>query len=345
MTVDLDDSNTRTQHESPLPRSLPWKTVLRIMAAALGVWLLLDAVTLEHNAEVSPIGTRRTVALAILRPIATISRISQVSRIEAAANSALGRTTEGAGGHTFVVIGPSTAAVHSKRRPPIHPSVTTIPPNALQDPTPQDPLRVLVIGDSLGLDLGGPLQNRLASTGVVAATLDGKESTGLTRPDYFNWPAELSRAMAQVSPQVVVIMMGSNDPQAILGPPSVPYGTAEWDKEYRHRAVQFMRQATSGGARLIWVSEPPMRDPELNAKINKINALQKSAAKKVPGVVYVDATPTLTTNGTYTPFIVRDGHNISVREPDGVHVSPQGGAELSQAVVKAMRKQLGIPIP
>ena len=33
------------------------------MASTLAIWLLLDAVTLEHNAEVSPLGTRRTVAL------------------------------------------------------------------------------------------------------------------------------------------------------------------------------------------------------------------------------------------------------------------------------------------
>ena len=30
------------------------------------------------------------------------------------------------------------------------------------------------------------------NTGVVTAVLDARESTGLTRPDYFNWPAELS---------------------------------------------------------------------------------------------------------------------------------------------------------
>jgi len=41
-------------------------------------------------------------------------------------------------------------------------------------------LRVLVVGDSLGIDLGDSLVNDLANTGVVTATLDGKESTGLT---------------------------------------------------------------------------------------------------------------------------------------------------------------------
>ena len=54
---------------------------------------------------------------------------------------------------------------------------------------------MLIVGDSIGLDLGGPLQYDLAQTGVVSAALDGRESTGLTRPDYFNWPAELAALM------------------------------------------------------------------------------------------------------------------------------------------------------
>ena len=70
----------------------------------------------------------------------------------------------------------------------IHPTTgTTVP--GITHPTAADPLRVLILGDSLGIDLGGPLQNDLVNTGVVKATLDARESTGLTRPDYFNWPA------------------------------------------------------------------------------------------------------------------------------------------------------------
>ena len=48
------------------------------------------------------------------------------------------------------------------------------------------------MGDSIGIDLGDALQPDLAQTGVVTAALDGRVSTGLTRPDYFNWPAELA---------------------------------------------------------------------------------------------------------------------------------------------------------
>ena len=326
-----------------------WKSILKLMAAALALWLLLDATTLQHNAQVSPVGIRRTVALDLLGPIAAVARVTQVSRLETGFNQALGRTATGSGGHTFVVVLPPAASTNTqvstgKAHPPIHPDITTIPPNPMQNPTAANPVRVLLIGDSLGLDLGDSLQNSLASTGVVAATLDGKESTGLTRPDYFNWPAELASDLPKVSPEVVVVMMGANDPQAFPSP-SIQYGTAAWNAEYLRRCIAFMKLATSTGATLIWVSLPPMQDPTLNAKVANINAIQKEAAAQVPNVIYVNSNPTLAPAGTFQPYILSGGQNVNVRTPDGTHISPQGGALLSQQVMGIMRTKLGIPLP
>ena len=77
--------------------------------------------------------------------------------------------------------------------------------------------------------MGGPLQNDLSNIGVTVATLDAHESTGLTRPDYFNWPAELQSDLAKYNPQVVVIMIGANDPQDFPGPPGIPYTSPQWE--------------------------------------------------------------------------------------------------------------------
>jgi len=79
-----------------------------------------------------------------------------------------------------------------------------------------------VVGDSLGIDLGDSLVNDLANTGVVTATLDGKESTGLTRPDYYNWPAELQADLPKYDPQVVVIMVAPTIPRTFPVLPTSP---------------------------------------------------------------------------------------------------------------------------
>ena len=334
------------QHREDQARpTMAWTRVLVMMAAALAIWLVLDATTLQHNAQVSPVGTRRTVALNVLAPIAATSRVLQVSRIESAANGLLGRNGNVIGHGTLTVLGP---AKHPRppTKPTAPPSVTTTTVNPVTHPSAAAPLRVLLLGDSLGLDLGGSLQNQLANTGVVTATLDGKESTGLTRPDYFNWPAELATDLPTTHPQVVVCMMGANDPQDFPGPPDIPFGTAQWNQLYESNVVHFMQEATSTGATLIWVSIPPMQDPGLNARIATINALQHEAAIQVKNVIYVSSQTTLgDPQGNYTAFITVNGQNVNVRTPDGIHITPDGAALLSTAVIQTMRTQMGILLP
>jgi hypothetical protein len=342
VSTELDTAgSTPVHHHRPTRAQRPWTTVLGLMAASLALWMVLDATTLRHNADVSPVGTRRTVALAFLNPLASTTSFLQIADFEKAANALLGRDGNVLGnGRTFVVSGPKPTA-HPKGSS--HPSGTTPPGNPLAHPTAADPLRVLLVGDSLGLDLGGSLQNALAATGVVAATLDGKESTGLTRPDYFNWPQELTGDLASQHPQVVVAMMGANDPQDFLGPPDVPFGTDAWNTEYYHRARSFMRLATSQGAKLIWVGLPPMQDPGLNQKIQVINSIQHRAAESLPGVEYVSADRILGT--TYSPFTTVNGQVINTRTPDGIHITPQGGSVLANAVIAKMHSSLGIDLP
>jgi hypothetical protein len=225
------------------------------------------------------VGTRRTVALDILGPIAATSRGLQLSRIVSitdAAHRADGQPTGRRGDRAFGR-GRSrsrrASRAPTKPRPPQRrPGTTPTTVAVMTQPSAAHPLRVLIVGDSLGIDLGGPLQNDLANTGVVQATLDGRESTGLTRPDYFNWPAELQSDIHTAQPQVVVIMMGANDPQDFPGPPDIPYTSPKWNVMYAARVAAFMQIAGSGGATVIWVGMPPMQNAALSAKMSDVDS-------------------------------------------------------------------------
>jgi hypothetical protein len=207
---------------------------------------------------------------------------------------------------------------------------------------------VLIIGDSLGIDLGGPLQNDLANTGVVQATLDARESTGLTRPDYFNWPAQLQADLTLAHPQVVVVMMGANDPQDFPGPPDVPYTSPQWNVMYAARVAAFMTLAQSQGATVIWVGMPPMQNTALSAKMSDIDAVdQQQASQRKPPVNFISSWTLLgTAQGTYTPFITNGaGQVVNVRTPDGIHLTPAGGEVLSQSVLNYLRGPLHVDLP
>jgi len=333
-------------------RTAPWTRVLGISVAAFLVWLLLFAPTLQHNAQVSPVGARRTVAMDILGPIAATSRALQLSRIVSLTDEATGRTGNQPGnGTALTVIGPRGHHGRVTPKPPPKVGQGSAPPTtlpAITHPTAADPLRVLIVGDSLGIDMGGPLQNDLANTGVVQATLDARESTGLTRPDYFNWPAELQSDLAKARAQVVVIMMGANDAQDFLGPPDVPFSSPQWNVLYAQRVSAFMSLAQSDGATVIWVGMPPMQNPQLSAEMSDVNAVgQQQAALRKPPVDFISSWTLLgTPQGKYTAFITNaSGSVLNVRTPDGIHLTPAGGEVLSQAVLSYLRGPLHFELP
>jgi hypothetical protein len=218
-------------------------------------------------------------------------------------------------------------------------STTTTSTTNPKNPTAAEPLRVLIVGDSIGLDMGGALQSDLAGTGVVTAALDGRESTGLTRPDYFNWPAELTQDLHTDNPQVVVIMMGANDAQDFLGPPDTPYTSPNWNTLYTQRVQQFMQIAQSGGAAVIWVGMPPMQNPSLSAQMADIDALDKNqAAGSKPPITFISTWKSLgTPTGGYTAFVTNaSGQIVNTRTPDGIHLTPGGSQVVAQQVIAQM---------
>jgi uncharacterized protein len=333
-------------HEDGRVRA-PWTRVLGIAVAAFGVWFLLFAPTLQHNAQVSPVGTRRTVSLDVTGPVAALSRALQLSRIV----SATGRSNGVPGGSVGLI----TSGPRPTTTPTTHPAPgsgtkgttpTTTPPDP-KEPTAAAPLRALIVGDSIGLDLGGPLQSDLAGTGVVSAALDARVSTGLTRPDYFDWPAELASDIKTAQPQVVVIMMGANDAQDFLGPPDVPYTSPQWNTLYAQRVAKFMQIAQSGGATVVWVGMPPMQNPGLNAQMSDLNAVvQQQAVQTKPPVTYLSTDRSLgTPQGGYTAFVTNGaGQVVNVRTPDGTHMTPGGGQVVAQQVMSELQT-LGYHIP
>ena len=79
-------------------------------------------------------------------------------------------------------VAPTTAGA---TRAPDQPATTTPPSRVVSE---ADPLELWIIGDSF-LELFGPaLVNRSTDTGVIDADVDFRYVSGLSRPDFFDWP-------------------------------------------------------------------------------------------------------------------------------------------------------------
>jgi hypothetical protein len=340
-----------------------WRHALAAGLACFALWLVLDGPTLLRSAQAAPLGTRRTVAIDVLRPIAAISNTLGLSHVEGAADRAIGHTSTAGSG----VLQIEGVQVRHHRAPPLPPptsalsstpgssSVTTPTPITavtapdglapLAAPTQSAPLRLLVVGDSLGIDFGQPLVNDLAATDVVSAVLDGHIDTGLSRPDYFNWQTELQHDLVQYQPQAVVVFIGANDPQSFVdGSTSLSYGTPAWNAAYAKRVGDFMTAATGAGARVLWIGMPPMADPTLNAKMENLNSIDQGQATAHPGVTYFASWSVLANaQGQYSAFLPdASGNEVEVRDPDGTHITEPGAQRLSQAAITFMGHEWGI---
>ena len=332
-----------------------WTRMLLIGTVAFALWTLLDAPSLQRSAIESPVGTRRTVSMDVVGPLAALSRGIGLSHLVGWTDQALGRTPGG---------GPPLAAVTAGGQLPRDlrrsadsketgaaaiPTTTTTVPVFNQHPTPAQPLRVLVVGDSIGLDLGQPLVNDLAATGVIRPTLDGREDTGLSRPDYFDWPAELRVDLANDHPQLVVVMIGANDPQSLVGgDTSIPFGAPGWNAGYGQRVGAFIDDAASAGARVLWVGMPPMAAPQLNGEMQTINSVVQMQIDARPHVAtYLSSSSVLAdSQGNFTAYLPNaSGAEVNIRTVDGIHLSPGGGELLSQAVIASIRSTLHVDLP
>lgn len=297
-----------------------WARTGLVLACAFCLWLVMDATVLQHNAQVnSPVGARRTAALDVLGPIAAVARALHLDLPVAKAEAALGRTP--VGGFAIPTV-PTTVPIAT---------TTTIP----LLPTPAHPLRVLIIGDSLSLDLGGPLQEDLSQTGEGVGWSVGVVSSGLTRPDFYNWIAALRYDIYHYRPSVIVGMMGANDAQAFVVPRTIDFGTVAWRRQYLANCDQLFSLGRKDGRKFIWVSLPTIANRGLNAQDQVVRDLQAEAARRY-GVVYFDSDAILTVHGRYVTYLKVGGELTAVRTADGIHLTAAGGALLAQSVLDAI---------
>jgi hypothetical protein len=309
-----------------------------VMLVCLGLWTFLDAPALYHNAQASPIGTRRSVALAVLHPIARTAAALGVDRVVRISDDVIGRHP-----HTPTPLPPPAPVVpptgpvktSGGPHPPVAPAA--IPP--LRIPTVANPLRVLIVGDSIGLSFGQGLATSLDATNVVKATVDAREGTGLARPDSFDWPAQLRADMAQLHPDVVVAMFGGNDDQDVqVNGRYIGFGTTSWQEVYAARVQQFAAEVRADSARLLWSGLPVMRSAAKTARFTTVMNVTRAAVAADPWALFVDNSATLSgSSGQYVDALPNaSGQEVIVREPDGVHVSPAGAGRLAATAVAAM---------
>lgn len=355
-------------------RTMTAPRALLTIVVCLVTWGLLFSPVLERTAESGPIGARRTAALAVLRPLAAISNALSVGRTTDAVMRALGRDPDAPAGGELVLPDfdlpplpslqpepsppppPSPQAeTHSGAPSPSHdgsnrPSRSPDPepaPDQIRNPTEDDKLRVAVVGDSLSQGLG-PAVARLFDADVSRVLPLGRQSTGLARQDYFNWRAGMRKIVTEFRPDLVFVMLGSNDDQAQITAEgdAVRLGSTAWVQGYRERATEFLEEATSAGTRVVWVGIPVVAERQRWEFYRRVNDIYEDVALDAgPLATYVDAWRLFQgRDGGYTAYLRNDRGDLQqMRAGDGLHFTPTGYGYLGRSAIQAAAEAFGLP--
>ena len=221
---------------------------------------------------------------------------------------------------------------------------------AAVDPASRAPAKsLLLVGDSLSIDLGQQLEAVFAGRPGVRFAHLGKVSSGLANPAFFNWDVQLAAQVKAHHPDVVLIMVGANDNKNLPSGDGhhAVLGTKAWDAAYAARLTRLhtIVRADNPKARIYFLGVPVMADPAFDAETVRINAVLAATAKSLPDTAFVETRDVLAdANGGFAAQGKNpDGTMVRLRAKDGVHISPAGSQLLAARCLEAVSGVIGLP--
>jgi hypothetical protein len=312
---------------------MPAGLILIVMVLGLLLAMVLNADATLRKSNAKGDGWRNGVASVI----ATVSDTFQFTFIRSQIDASLGKNQGSRIDAAELVrrqqvaeaAQQELAAKEAASRPPV-----------IAAPTPTAPVHLWVGGDSITQTLGGSLQRVLSTTGVFTSTLDYHVSTGLARPDYFNWPEYLVKnVLPKDSPSILVMMFGANDGQNMtdLQGKGLVRGSPEWLTEYRRRvaATMDLLKSPNNDRLTLWLGPPPVGPGTKVRGMDEISYIVWSEARTRPWIQYFDTWSFLTdSNLQYTLEAPNaDGVRRVMRQKDDVHMSVVGADRVSWAIL------------
>lgn len=339
---------TPTDRQEREPRRSSPRVAVVAVLVSLALGALLNGSGLVTAATGLDVGAPRTIAIRLATAIeatGTMLRLDGPGRwlteVRDAGLQALGEPTTGSDRATSANGSGPPAEQESVAEDR---SRTTESPTRDHDRTrrpvsPDQPLEVLLAGDSLIGAIADGFGRVTDGNGAVHWTKDVRISTGLARPDVLDWHRHLETLLVDHDPDVVVLMLGGNDDQSLTGGPAgvIHLGQDAWEAEYERRLADLLAIAGADDRLVVWLGLPAMRPDRLE----RTRPLLRSAAERASvdtEVVLLDTEP-LVSPGGYTSRL--DG--VRVRAEDGVHLTHPGGDRVAEALLGVLQDHYGLP--
>ena len=330
--IRIGRADPTSQADSRLPRRAtshsPWVVLFLGWSLALGM-----------GAHVGPelrLETERDVALGDgtawqASAAGVLARIGELTGV-APLRALLHEPVRAFYGTTFTVGGrPSQPPAAAER---VEPEAVESEAAETDDVVPA-PRRVMIVGaSSIQFGLGRALERWIERFQGVTVMRYGLHSTGLARPDYFDWHAKAREMKDEFQPDLVIAQFGGNDGQGLTdrdtGRAVAPLFTDAWDEVYGARVEAFVEIFEDDDVPVVILGMPAMRNAYHQRKMARINEVTEAACARA-GARFVD-TFAMTTDaeGNYLSRAEVEGRLRVIRASDGMHLNGYG-AELVTA--------------
>ena len=213
--------------------------------------------------------------------------------------------------------------------------------------------RFLIIGDSLvavGGGLGETLERNLLKFNNTEIYRLGRVSSGLCRPDYFDWPLTTQSLISSYSPDLAIVVLGLNDAQAITSPNGriivsyLKFGTKKWKEEYKKRVVRVLEILNKKVKSIFWVGLPITRSYRFSEKLKILNSVYKETCQISENCHFIPIWQiSADKNGNYTAyFLAKNGKPKLARTGDGIHFTYFGGDIISQEIIRNIKRFINL---
>ena len=209
---------------------------------------------------------------------------------------------------------------------------------------PGDRYRVLVVGDSLADGVWSGLYRAFQEDGNMEVVNKSKPSSGFVRADSYDWTKEIDDILKDDTYQMVVVMFGANDNQAIKsGKEYIKPGTDAWDELYGQRVEAFVKKLRAKGLAVYWTGLPIMRSPDDSDDAEELNDIYREKSF-INGAKFIDTWSGFTDESGRYSAVGPDmsGQIRRLRDDDGVHFTPRGYLKLAHFAEKEIRRDLSL---
>lgn len=206
-----------------------------------------------------------------------------------------------------------------------------------------DALTILMLGDSLAEGYWQGLHRKLLGDPRFRVSRESRHSTGLSRPDHFDWAGAVGDLLAGEEIDVAVVALGGNDLQSLYidGERRFVFGSEAWDAHYAQRVTAMMQALQEADIAVFWMGLPSVRDDDVAAQMQHLNELNAQAAAQA-GATFVPLWDVTTDeDGRYATYL-RDaeGRSRQMRGDDGFHFTATGYAMVADHLLAAIDREL-----